>query len=204
MSVAGRFIAVEGLDGVGKSTLAASVARLLGAELLAFPGMPRSAAHAVLTALGPDPTARCLFHAACSRALGLRAASLAADGRDVVVDRFWLSSLAYARARGVTLDVSSLEVIIPRPSVTVILTLPEAERHERLLARGPTDVDRETMTAGFAERVLAAMRERGPLDGFAADHWLDVGGLDLARAHAVLLAAISTSARTTPTLPPEA
>ena len=83
MSPLGRFTAVDGLDGVGKSTLAASLARVLGAELLAFPGMPRSSAHAVLTALGPDPTARCLFHAACARALGLRATSATAEGRDV-------------------------------------------------------------------------------------------------------------------------
>ncbi len=189
----GRLIAIEGLDGVGKSTMASSVSALLGAELLAMPGMPRPAAHAVLTALGPDPTARLLFHGACARGLGLRARLLCSEGRDVFVDRYWLSSLTYARARGVTLDVEALCSTIPAPDVTIVVTLSEAERKERLLARGPTEVDRETMAQGFAARVLNAMRDAAARGPFAPSCWLDVTGLDPAAARAAFIALVGNT-----------
>jgi dTMP kinase len=80
-----RFVAFEGLDGVGKTTLSASVTAALNGTTLAMPGFPRPVAHSVLTGLGPDATARCLFHAACARALGLQARSLADAGSHVVV-----------------------------------------------------------------------------------------------------------------------
>lgn len=187
----GLFIALEGLDGVGKSTVATALAASLSAELLGMPGIPRPVAHGVFTALGPDPTARCVFHAACARALGLRAVDLVGQGRSVVLDRYWLSSLAYARARGVGLDVAALEAVIPAPDLTVVLTLGESERHRRLVERGPTEVDRETMFSGFAERVGAEMRAaRGP---FAPTHWLDVSGLGSAAAHAAVYSLVNGS-----------
>jgi dTMP kinase len=95
----GVFIAFEGLDGVGKTTLVESAASALGAVSFAMPGVPRPVAHAVFTSLGHDATSRCLFHAACARAIGQQARAVTATGRNVVVDRYWLSSIAYARAR---------------------------------------------------------------------------------------------------------
>ncbi len=153
----GLLIALEGLDGVGKSTLAAALAGALSGDALGMPGLPRSVAHGVFTGLGDDPTSRCLFHAACARALGMRARVLTAGGRHVVIDRYWRSSIAYARARGVTLDLAAVARAIPAPDLSIVVTLDETERQRRLEVRGPTAVDRETMAPGFAEAVSAEL-----------------------------------------------
>ena len=172
----GLVVALEGLDGVGKSTLAADMAQALGAESLAMPGMPRSVAHGVFLAIGDDPTSRCLFHASCAHALGLKAREFASRGRDVVIDRYWLSSVAYARARGVNISLDAVEQAIPAPDLTILVTLDEAERCRRLDIRGPTSVDRETMAHGFADRVLAEFTRRDRRTPFQSPLILDGTG----------------------------
>lgn len=173
----GLVVALEGLDGVGKTTLAADLAQALGAESLAMPGMPRSVAHGVFLAIGDDPTSRCLFHASCAHALGLKAREFASRGRDVVIDRYWLSSVAYARARGVNVSFDAVEKFIPAPDLTILVTLDEAERCRRLHIRGPTSVDRETMAHGFADRVLAELTRRDRGTPFQSPLLLDGSGL---------------------------
>ena len=157
----GAFIAFEGLDGVGKSTLVQALASALGAVPLAMPGVPRPVAHAVFTSLGHDATSRCLFHAACARALGQKARAITATGRHVLIDRYWLSSIAYARARAVTIDLTAVEQAIPAPDLTLLLTIDESERHRRLEAREMTAVDRETLDSSFREAVFAELLRCG-------------------------------------------
>lgn len=153
----GAFIAFEGLDGVGKTTLVESVAAALGAVPLAMPGVPRPVAHAVFASFGHDATSRALFHAACARAIGQQARAITATGRHVVVDRYWLSSIAYARARAVCIDLTAVELAIPAPNLTLLLMIDEDERCRRLEARGATAVDRESMDRTFRDAAIAEM-----------------------------------------------
>lgn len=153
----GAFIALEGLDGVGKSTLAVAVASALGALPLAMPGVPRPVAHAVFASFGHDATSRSLFHAACARGIGQQARAITATGRHVVADRYWLSAIAYARARAVELDLTAVEGAVPAPHLTLLLTVNEDERCRRLEARGATAVDRETMDRAFRDAALREM-----------------------------------------------
>ena len=56
------FIALEALDGVGKTTLAHSLASRLGGVAMNTPGDDlRKVSRAVLGGLGPHQGARCLF-----------------------------------------------------------------------------------------------------------------------------------------------
>ena len=91
------------------------------------------------------------------------------------------------------MDVEALWSTIPAPDVTIVVTLSEAERQERLLARGPTEVDRETMAQGFAARVLNAMRDAALHGPFAPTSWLDVTGLDAAAARAAFIALVGNT-----------
>lgn len=157
------FIVLEGLDGVGKTTLARALAQSLGGVLLDTPGASlRLLRREILDGLGPHQTARCLFYAATVLVVGTEARRIADAGTPVVVDRYWLSTRAYALARGVTMGFDDIESTVPRTDVTVLLTLDEVERCRRLEVRGPTAADRETMDPRFRTTVITDMRRPGP------------------------------------------
>jgi dTMP kinase len=156
----GFFIVVESLDGVGKTTLVRNLAAVVGGQAMNTPGNElRPVVGTVLDALGEDQDARCLFYAASVRAAGTRARRIADAGGIVVMDRYWLSTIAYARARGVGADLTGVERMIPRPDLTLLLTLDEVERQRRLLGRGNvTPADIETLDPRFRATVLSEMR----------------------------------------------
>src|SRR3954447_19964134 len=96
-------ITVEGLDGAGKTTLIAGLARSLGAVVLREPGgvelSERIRALVADPALDVDPRAEALLFAAARAQLvaeGMR--PLLDAGRWGVLDRFVVSSLAYQGA----------------------------------------------------------------------------------------------------------
>lgn len=163
MTPRGLFIVVEALDGVGKTTLVRNLTARLGAVAMATPGDSiKPLSGQILDALGDHQEARCLFYGATVLAQGRRAREVADRGGVVVMDRYWLSTLAYARARGVVVDLAAIEGLVPVPDITVLLTLDEGERVRRLRARGgETAADIETLDERFRQVVLDEMlRER--------------------------------------------
>lgn len=153
------FIAFDGLDGVGKTTLVQELAQHCGGIALDTPGAAlRPVAPKVLSALGKHQTARCLFYASSVLAAGCQARQLAESGQTVFMDRYWLSTIAYARARGVTINLSDLEAIVPAPDLTILLTLDETERQRRINSRSCDCYDAEIFDAAFRARVLREMR----------------------------------------------
>lgn len=177
------FVALEALDGVGKTTLAHDLAERLGGVAMDTPGTElRACSPAVLAALGPHQAARCLFYGASVLVAGQRARELVDHGTSVVMDRYWLSTIAYARARAVELDLAGIERAIPPPDVTVLVTLDEGERQRRLGERGCTEADRETLAEAFRARVLSEMtspERHAPLRPALV---VDVTGADRAEA----------------------
>lgn len=103
-------ITIEGIDGAGKTTLAAALARELGAELLREPGgvelSERIRALVKDPALHVDPSAEALLYAAArAQLVAERLRPLLDRGATVVLDRFVDSSLAYqGAARGLGID----------------------------------------------------------------------------------------------------
>lgn len=160
------FVVLEALDGVGKTTLARSLAVALGGVAMNTPGDGlRGVSDAVLAGLGPHQEARCLFYAGSVLARGREASETVTRGQSVVMDRYWLSTIAYARARGVLADLSQVEALVPVPHLTVLLTLDEQERQRRLVGRGFTAADRETLDPRFRDQVLAEMQRSGRVAG---------------------------------------
>jgi len=102
-------ITVEGLDGAGKTTLIAGLARALGATVLREPGGVELSERirGLLTdpELDVDPRAEALLYAAArAQLVASRLGPLLAGGKTVLLDRFVDSSLAYqggGRALGV-------------------------------------------------------------------------------------------------------
>jgi dTMP kinase len=152
----GFFVAIESLDGVGKSTLVTNLESALGAVSMATPGpLLRPHMDRLLAPILRDQLARAILYASTVVREGEFARASAAAGRLVVMDRYWLSTIAYARARGLTSDLSELEATIPRPDLTLLLTLDENERKRRLIDRGnATEADIETLDPTFRTTVL--------------------------------------------------
>jgi len=99
--VIGRFIAVEGADGTGKSTQARLLAERLGALFTREPGgtpLGEQIRDLVLDPAGEAPVDRAealLMAAARAQHVDLVVAPALAAGRDVVSDRYVASSIAY-------------------------------------------------------------------------------------------------------------
>lgn len=147
----GRLIAVEGLDGVGKTTLSRALANALGGRWMTTPGPEiRAVREQFEAAFVASPVARSLAYGAAVMAAGGDAGPVLDAGRDVIVDRYWLSTLAYAPPTAwAALDAMSAQV---RPAdITLYLSAPDATRRERLAGRGQMSAaDRDTLAPGKA------------------------------------------------------
>jgi dTMP kinase len=153
------FIVLEGLDGVGKSTLARRLATDHGYQLMTTPGAELLPIRAeIVNGLGNSQTAKALFYAATVQAEGEKARVFIQHGQAVIMDRYSASTIAYAHERGVTLDLTSLLIQAYQPHLSILLTLDEDERQQRLHSRGTTAEDIETLNPGFRTGVLTRLQ----------------------------------------------
>jgi dTMP kinase len=189
----GRLITVEGLDGAGKTTLVAGLARALDAEVLREPGgvelSERIRALVKDPGLVVGPRAEALLYAAArAQLVDERLEPLLAAGRTVLLDRFVDSSLAYqgaGRALGVD-AVAALNAFATgglRPDRTLLLRIDPAAGRRRLAGRGEAAdrLERE------AEPFFAAIAEA--YDALAAAEPGRIRVLDAARGPDEVLAA---------------
>ncbi len=179
----GRLIVVEGLDGTGKTTLSKGLAASLGAVWLTTPSAALRPFREPFDAhYARHPGAAQLFYAASVVAAGEEADALRAAGRDVVIDRYWATTRAYGLVRGSPYDLAEVEAHLPAADLTLLVELDEGVRRGRLLARGASALDQETLDPRRAKALRLALREQ--LRGRVAGHPLlvDVTNLDEAAA----------------------
>ncbi len=190
----GRLLVFEGLDGAGKSTASRLAADALGAAWLPTPPLELREARAVFDAAAAvAPDAAQLFYAAAVAMASARALELMAAGRDVVMDRYWLSTWTWCIDRGSSLELVEVERSLARADVTIFLDASVAVRRARLTARGPTEQDRRTLDPARAhalrQRLLAGLER--PIAGRAL--LLDVDALEGAEVVRASLAHLEAS-----------
>lgn len=179
--MSGRFIALEGGEGCGKSTQARLLADALGAQLTREPGGTPAGERLRDIVLDPatgelDLRAEVLLIAAARADHVARVIRPAlAAGRDVVTDRFVASSLAY-QGHGRRIPVAEVAEVNDwatgglKADLTVLLDVPESVAAERM----GTDLDRlEAVGDGFHERVADGYRSLAAAD---PDGWAVVDG----------------------------
>lgn len=142
-------IAIEGLDGSGKATLAAGVAERLSGALVSFPRYGSSVLADAARSLLADPAALASLGArgvalvfAAERA---EASALLHSSAVVVVDRYVASNAAYQAARVPEVERAALrawvaalefeDLSLPRPDLTVWVDVPEEVARARRAAR---------------------------------------------------------------------
>lgn len=184
------FIVFEGLDGSGKSTCAAGLARRLGAELLTTPSPPvRRYRDNLVSSLGGSQEAQQLFYLATVFAASVEVSALLREGRSVVLDRYFLSTQAYAAFRGSSLEVDSVGRLLQPADVTIYLDTPLATRKARLAKRGASAGDLETITTEADARLREEHFGRRQLK--VVGHFLTIRG-DVGSPQEVLAETLDT------------
>lgn len=127
-------IAIEGIDGVGKTTIAQAITRKLGGHFTPTPVSPLSIIRRGIEALGHTET-RFLYYLTGVVALVPRLDELLASG-PVICDRYIYSTVAYHRALGsgtaqLPLDTWPVRV----PDLAIQLTATDEVRRARLHSR---------------------------------------------------------------------
>ncbi len=133
---------IEGLDGSGKSTLARELSSRLDAALLSTPGEDFSDLRARIDELfGDHPHGRQLLYAATVARCSDLAREHLASGRNVVIDRYLLSTQVYASLRGPYLLLEELTGRLTPPDLTVFVDCRDEERLRRMRARRHVTAD---------------------------------------------------------------
>lgn len=159
------FIVFEGLDGAGKSTCAAQLAEHIGAVFLTTPSPDvRRYRDDLIESLGSSQEVRQLFYLATVFAASDEVAALLQRGQSVVLDRYFLSTQAYAAFRGSQLAVDEVQRLLRPADVTFYMDTPLVTRVARLHRRGSSAADLETVTAGADARLREEHLRRSHLD----------------------------------------
>jgi dTMP kinase len=185
MAARGRLIALEGIDGCGKSTQSRALADALGAQLTHEPGATAVGALLRQLLLAPDspspsPRAEALLMAA-DRAehVALVIEPALAAGHWVVSDRYSASTIAY-QGYGRGLDPADLAELVTwaaaglAADLSVLVDVTVEVAAARLAAGGRGGADRmERLGPEFATRVRQGFLAQA---GEEPAHWLVVDG----------------------------
>jgi dTMP kinase len=176
----GKLITIEGIDGAGKSTLAAGLAEALAergiaVQLLREPGGVRAAERIREVVSDPEldigPWAEALLYAAARAQLVEEALRpLLHQGTWVLLDRFVDSSLAYqggGRRLGIdpVREINEFAIQGLRPDRTLLLVIEPRDGQARSQARGGPEDRLENEQRDFFDRTADAYRtlaERDP------------------------------------------
>lgn len=159
------FVVFEGLDGAGKTTVARLVAAGLDAVYMTTPSpQVRVFREELLAALGPCQEAAQLFYLATVFAASRDIDAHIAAGRSVVLDRYFLSTQAYAEFRGSVLRIDDVHRHLRPADLTVYLDAPLDVRRGRVASRhGESAADRETLSTEADARLRQTHMGRSAL-----------------------------------------
>jgi len=143
------------VDGSGKSTCARILADRLDAVLITTPSPEvRSFRDDLIRSYDGRQEAGQLFYLSTVFDASDRVRGILASGRSVVIDRYFLSTQAYAAFRGSQLCIDDTGDLLEPANVTVFLDTPLEVRRKRLTSRGTSAADRETISEAADQRLL--------------------------------------------------
>jgi dTMP kinase len=141
------FIAIEGLDGSGKSTMSKKVAEKIDAKLLKTPPDEFNQIRKKIDYL----YRRC---SEGSRLFYLSTVFYASDivlqelqkKRSVVIDRYWMSSLVYNNSNIDDQDIIKLSRNLANPDLTIFLDVSKTKRFGRMMSRNVSITDADNLS----------------------------------------------------------
>ena len=155
------YIVLEGLDGVGKSSVSRALARRLGGRVLTTPSREFGLTGRHID-MCPRGLVRLLYYL-CAAAVTSDSARGLTRRIPVVADRYVLSALAYHAPPSHAAEVWRLGLL--RPDVTVLLTADESVRRRRLRLRGPLSRSEKLLQEASVRReILETYRRFAPME----------------------------------------
>jgi radical S-adenosyl methionine domain-containing protein 2 len=156
-------VAIEGLDGSGKSTVARALAARLGASVVKSP--PSRTLHERAAADELPASERRDWYWRANREAMKDATDLVFQGTPVVMDRCFASTAAYGAAElGTVATLAEARRDVPRPDLVFLLSIAEGERRRRLRGRGGSPTKEEgrlSHDGAFRNRVLGGYAALG-------------------------------------------
>ncbi|SQD76700.1 dTMP kinase [Moritella yayanosii] len=138
------FIVIEGLDGVGKSTITKALATAINAVVLTTPGDKFKGIRDQLEVIYQDNhQARQLFYMSTVVSISEQVRELISKGKNVIVDRYWLSTQVYHhwKSDNSHFELLDVEKTLLAPDITLYLELPLDQRQKRLAGRTVNTVE---------------------------------------------------------------
>ncbi|MBN1585529.1 AAA family ATPase [Candidatus Uhrbacteria bacterium] len=136
-----NFVAIEGVDGVGKTTIAQKMVENYGYVYRYTLPEPFGKIRKAVDDLG-HPDARFFYYLSCVIGFQRELLSLLVSGERVVVDRYIYSTFVMHEAMGASVncvDMASLPIVFP--DKTILLSCSSEVRNSRILMRGKESQD---------------------------------------------------------------
>jgi len=166
-------IALEGLDGCGKSTVCTFLAEHYQYDVLPTP-LPdlKPYRSKIDGCLDPTPLARVTYYTANVHRAGDIAKEYLGGTKSIVLDRYWLSTRVYGAMQAPNFPYQAHEEILSPMDFTFFLNVSLEERRRRLMSRTYLEAhDRMTLNAKNSEDILKLYRNfgRNPINGQFVD-----------------------------------
>lgn len=143
-------IALEGVDGSGKTTTCGFLVQAIGAVYQATPPPEYMKLRRDIDSNASD-WERYRFYLAGVQAASLELVRLQAEGKTVVLDRYWMTTVAYRRANGIPAIREHFGDII-EPDILVYLDVNPEVQLQRMVHRGLSVGDRRDASVMSAVR----------------------------------------------------
>lgn len=139
------FIVLEGIDCTGKSTVCRLLARHMDATDYATP--PREIAERrELIDRDATPEDHYAFYVHGNMLASAEIESYLLEGKRVICDRYWLTTLVYHRAMGMSVSANDF-CRLRQPDLTVLLTVSPSIQAQRFIERGMSAGDRRMLNS---------------------------------------------------------
>ena len=191
----GKFIAIEGLDGTGKSTLMPELVKHLAATQLECPPQlhaPGLSDEDLRSRFDRRPSAQRRAYYRAANLIASEMAEAALRNGHVVMDRYWTSTVAFTPLDDDSQPYQKWHGRYPpelrNPDIVILLTVDEENRAKRMRERGEPITTEEKKLAGdvaHREAVLQVYRQFDPIEintsGLTPDKVLEAVLADLKR-----------------------
>lgn len=128
------FVVLEGIDGVGKSTVTKLVAEKL--NFIAYATPPKGYMERRMEIdLNGSPEQKFNFFRAGVVVAAEEIKGFLAEGRSVICDRYWMTTYVYHRVIGVTVTEEMFSELL-QPDLTILLRASPEHQLQRLIERG--------------------------------------------------------------------